>query len=245
MVLGGRARSRANAGDGSVQCARLSKLAKGSAAKAGTQAINQLKAVLITADLLLCIDELGYLDLGRHGAELLFQVLDEREEKNSVALASNESFGGCTRTFTDPRLCVAIVDRLTGSRSGSPSTGRRSRESWGFRCRRTTRSSRRRSTASSVIPSTLVPGGKGLVEWGSTEWADEYFWLIEPERPGEYPVLVRSNDVDAWHRYDRSTSEFLYRILADADFPPFGIAQYDLGTMFKPGSGGLIDGQPL
>lgn len=26
---------------------------------------------------------------------------------------SNESFGGWTKTFTDPRLCAAIVDRLT------------------------------------------------------------------------------------------------------------------------------------
>ncbi|MCX5098347.1 ATP-binding protein [Streptomyces sp. NBC_00439] len=46
-------------------------------------------------------------------AELLFRVLPEREEKNSVAIASNESFGDWTKTFTDPRLCAAIVDRLT------------------------------------------------------------------------------------------------------------------------------------
>ncbi len=62
---------------------------------------------------LLCIDELGYMELDRHGAELLFQVRTEREEKASVAIASNESFGGWTKTFTDPRLCTAIVDRLT------------------------------------------------------------------------------------------------------------------------------------
>ena len=62
---------------------------------------------------LLCIDELGYMELDRRGAELLFQVLTEREEKNSVAIASNESFAGWTNTFTDPRLCSAIVDRLT------------------------------------------------------------------------------------------------------------------------------------
>jgi len=29
------------------------------------------------------------------------------------AITSNESFGGWTKTFTDPRLCAAIVDRLT------------------------------------------------------------------------------------------------------------------------------------
>jgi DNA replication protein DnaC len=62
---------------------------------------------------LLCIDELGYMELDRRGADLLFQVLTEREEKSSVAIASNESFSGWTKTFTDPRLCAAIVDRLT------------------------------------------------------------------------------------------------------------------------------------
>ena len=62
---------------------------------------------------LLCIDELGYMELDRRGAELLFQVLTEREEKASVAIASNESFSGWTKTFTEPRLCAAIVNRLT------------------------------------------------------------------------------------------------------------------------------------
>ena len=62
---------------------------------------------------LLCLDELGYMELDRRGAELLFQVLTEREEKSAVAIASNESFSGWTKTFTDPRLCAAIVDRVT------------------------------------------------------------------------------------------------------------------------------------
>ncbi len=62
---------------------------------------------------LLCLDELGYLALDRRGAELLFQVLTEREERNAIAVASNEPFSGWTKTFTDPRLCTAIVDRLT------------------------------------------------------------------------------------------------------------------------------------
>ena len=62
---------------------------------------------------LLCLDELGYMELDRRGAELLFQVLTEREETSSVSTASNESFSGWTKTFTHPRLCAAIVDRLT------------------------------------------------------------------------------------------------------------------------------------
>ena len=62
---------------------------------------------------LLCLDELGYIELDRRGAELLFQVFTEREEKSSVAIASNAPFSEWAQAFTDPRLCAAIVDRLT------------------------------------------------------------------------------------------------------------------------------------
>lgn len=62
---------------------------------------------------LLCLDELGYLTLDTRGAELLFQILTDREEKRSVAVASNAPFSEWGRTFTDPRLAGAVVDRLT------------------------------------------------------------------------------------------------------------------------------------
>ena len=68
---------------------------------------------------LLCIDELGYMQLDRRGAELLFQVLTEREEKASVAIASNESFGGWTKTFTDPGYAQPSS---TDSPSAAPSS---------------------------------------------------------------------------------------------------------------------------
>lgn len=44
----------------------------------------------------MCVDELGHAEpeLDKHGAELLFQVLTERGEKNSVVIASNEALGG-------------------------------------------------------------------------------------------------------------------------------------------------------
>src|SRR6266702_4606305 len=48
---------------------------------------------------LLCLDELGYLELDRRGAELLFQVFTEREERASVAIASNAAFSEWTATM--------------------------------------------------------------------------------------------------------------------------------------------------
>lgn len=62
---------------------------------------------------LLLLDELGYVQLDTRGAELLFQILTEREEKSSVAVASNLPFSEWGQVVSDPRLVAAIVDRLT------------------------------------------------------------------------------------------------------------------------------------
>jgi len=62
---------------------------------------------------LLCLDEFGYLELDKTGAKLLFQIFTDREERRAMAVASNAPFSEWKRTLTDPRLCAAIVDRLT------------------------------------------------------------------------------------------------------------------------------------
>jgi DNA replication protein DnaC len=62
---------------------------------------------------LLCLDELGYVALDARGSELLFQILTEREEKSSIALATNLPFSEWGQVVPDPRLVGAIVDRVT------------------------------------------------------------------------------------------------------------------------------------
>jgi DNA replication protein DnaC len=62
---------------------------------------------------LLCLDEVGYVRLDPRGAELLFQIITAREERASIACASNAPFSEWGTTFTDPRLAAAVVDRLT------------------------------------------------------------------------------------------------------------------------------------
>jgi DNA replication protein DnaC len=59
------------------------------------------------------ITSFGYLELDKTGAKLLFQIFTDREERRAMAVASNAPFSEWKRTFTDPRLCAAIVDRLT------------------------------------------------------------------------------------------------------------------------------------
>ena len=49
---------------------------------------------------LILVDELGYLELDRRGAELLFQVLTEREERSAIAIATRETCR-CRRTSAE------------------------------------------------------------------------------------------------------------------------------------------------
>jgi DNA replication protein DnaC len=62
---------------------------------------------------LLIVDELGYVPFSKAGAELLFQVLAERHERNSVIITTNLGFGDWTQIFGDPTLTAALLDRVT------------------------------------------------------------------------------------------------------------------------------------
>jgi len=62
---------------------------------------------------LLLLDELGYVQIDPRGAELLFQIITEREERASVAVGTNLPFSEWGSVISDPRLVAAIVDRVT------------------------------------------------------------------------------------------------------------------------------------
>jgi DNA replication protein DnaC len=62
---------------------------------------------------LLVLDELAYLPMVRSDAELLFRVLGERHEQRATIITTNLPFGEWTSMFPDPRLCRAMLDRLT------------------------------------------------------------------------------------------------------------------------------------
>jgi DNA replication protein DnaC len=62
---------------------------------------------------LIVLDEVGYVPLAEQGAELLFQVVAERAERAAVIVTTNLPFSEWTQVFPNPRLCKAILDRLT------------------------------------------------------------------------------------------------------------------------------------
>jgi len=62
---------------------------------------------------LLLLDELGYVQIDPRGAELLFQIITEREERASIGVGTNLPFSEWGTVVADPRLVAAIVDRIT------------------------------------------------------------------------------------------------------------------------------------
>jgi len=62
---------------------------------------------------LLVIDELGYLPIDKHGADLLFQIISGRYERGSIVLTTNKVYKHWPSIFNnDSTLTSAILDRV-------------------------------------------------------------------------------------------------------------------------------------
>ncbi|MEO3748014.1 hypothetical protein [Plantactinospora sp. B5E13] len=77
--------------------------------------------------------------------------------------------------------------------------------------------------------------GSGLIQWGSDVTEGEYFWLagssVDSDR---WPVVARKEGGEPWHRFDMSTTEFVYRMLADPEFKPFTVADPPRRAFYLP-----------
>lgn len=79
------------------------------------QAAQRLKAELkkYQRPELLIIDELGFMPIDKHGADMLFQVISQRYEQGSIIMTTNKSFKTWPSIFNnDSTVTSAILDRL-------------------------------------------------------------------------------------------------------------------------------------
>jgi DNA replication protein DnaC len=61
----------------------------------------------------LIIDELGYLPIDKHGADLLFQIISQRYERGPIVISSNRAYKSWPEIFNnDSTLTSALLDRL-------------------------------------------------------------------------------------------------------------------------------------
>ena len=61
---------------------------------------------------LLIIDEVGYLPIDIESANMLFQLINKRYEKNSTIITTNKPFSKWGELFGDNMIANAILDRL-------------------------------------------------------------------------------------------------------------------------------------
>jgi DNA replication protein DnaC len=62
---------------------------------------------------LLVIDECGYLSYDAHAADLLFEIVNHRYERNSIVLTTNKAFKEWNTVFPNATCIAALLDRLT------------------------------------------------------------------------------------------------------------------------------------
>lgn len=61
---------------------------------------------------LVVLDELGYISFDKSGAELLFNLVSNRNDKGSIIITSNLTFERWEEVFSDTVLTGALVDRI-------------------------------------------------------------------------------------------------------------------------------------
>ena len=78
----------------------------------------------------IALDEVGYVPLAKMAVlEFLFQVIADRAERATLILTTNLPFSEWTQVFPNPRLCKALLDRITDRAS----TSRPEQDSYRFR----------------------------------------------------------------------------------------------------------------
>lgn len=75
-------------------------------------ALGKLKQSIARADLLI-LDELGMVPFHQDAANLLFQIINERYERQSTIITTNHPFQNWTQFFGSQQLTAALLDRLT------------------------------------------------------------------------------------------------------------------------------------
>jgi DNA replication protein DnaC len=82
---------------------------------AAAQAAGRLKRELARylKPAVLIVDELGYLPIDKHGADLLFQIISQRYERAPMVITTNRSYKHWSQLFNnDSTLTSAILDRV-------------------------------------------------------------------------------------------------------------------------------------
>ncbi|MCF2525747.1 SMI1/KNR4 family protein [Yinghuangia soli] len=85
---------------------------------------------------------------------------------------------------------------------------------------------------SMFAPYPTYPSDGGILPMGASEAGDSFYWL--PGDQGNWSILGRTEDEPDWHRFDMSTTEFVFKIASGADMGMFSLNVGEMAPSFMP-----------
>lgn len=103
-----------------------------------------------------------------------------------------------------------------------------------------------RDTGEAVFPYPLFPEPGGLLPWGDISSPGVAFWLTGPAEPGNWPVVVATEECDHWDRFDGTACDFLFAVAtARYDASAFVNAAFDEQDLSRPAHSLDLSQQPV
>lgn len=100
------------------------------------------------------------------------------------------------------------------------------------------------SSGKRKFPYSIYPESDGLLPWGRLRGQGYAFWLTGNGDPAEWPIVVSSNSLDYWARFEGVACEFIIEVAA-ARYDASGFTEGPIRVTADEAGNSMVDKQPI